>query len=83
MRWSLVLGGLVALATAATVVVFVVTPGAVGATGRRLENAYLAADLNPNGSMTVLDKQSGVSYPNLNRLLRRSRRRSAVECATR
>ena len=32
MRWSLVLGGLVALATAATVVVFVVTPGAVGAT---------------------------------------------------
>ena len=44
-------------------------PGAVSATGRRLENAYLAADLNPNGSMTVLDKQSGVSYPNLNRLL--------------
>ena len=32
MRWSLVLGGLVALATTAAVVVFVVTPGAVGAT---------------------------------------------------
>jgi len=31
-RWSLVLGGLVALATAAAIVVFVVTPGAVGAT---------------------------------------------------
>jgi 2-O-(6-phospho-alpha-D-mannosyl)-D-glycerate hydrolase len=47
-----------------------VDPGrAVSASRRRLENADLAVDLNPDGSISVLDKRTGAYYRNLNRLL--------------
>jgi len=45
------------------------SPGTVTAGRGRLENAYLAADLNSDGSISVLDKQTGVRYINLNRLV--------------
>ena len=41
----------------------------VSASRTRLENAYLVVDLNPDGSISVLDKESGVRYANLNRLV--------------
>jgi alpha-mannosidase len=47
-----------------------VDPGSpVTANRRRLENAYLAADLNPDGTITVLHKRTGARYSNLNRLV--------------
>ena len=43
--------------------------GTVTATPGRLENAYLAVDLNPDATVSVLDKGTGVRYTNLNRLV--------------
>ena len=43
--------------------------GTVTASRGRLENAYLAAGLNPDGTITVFDKQTGARYINLNRLV--------------
>jgi 2-O-(6-phospho-alpha-D-mannosyl)-D-glycerate hydrolase len=43
--------------------------GAVRATQRQLENAYLSVDLHPDGSISVLDKQRGVHYSGLGRLV--------------
>jgi mannosylglycerate hydrolase len=47
-----------------------VRPRAEVTTSRhRLENAWLAVDLKPDGRLTVLDKARGVTYPGLGRLV--------------
>ena len=43
--------------------------GAVSASARQLENGHLRVELNPNGSINVLDKRSGVRYLDLGRLV--------------
>jgi mannosylglycerate hydrolase len=43
--------------------------GAVSTSRTRLENACLSVDLNPDGSVSVLDKRTGLQYLNLNRLV--------------
>ncbi|TME48396.1 MAG: hypothetical protein E6I56_01550 [Chloroflexi bacterium] len=43
------------------------TPVATGS--QRLENAFLAVDLNPDATVTVFDKETGVRYSNLNQFV--------------
>jgi len=42
---------------------------AVTAATRRLENAYLACELLPDGTLTILDRQTGLRYHGLHRLV--------------
>jgi alpha-mannosidase len=42
---------------------------AVTAATRRLENSHLACELLPNGTITILDRQTGLRYQGLNRLV--------------
>jgi len=47
-----------------------VAPTAPVDTGsQRLENAFLAIDLNPDATVTVFDKETGVRYSNLNQFV--------------
>jgi len=42
---------------------------AVTATTRRLENSRLACELLPDGTLAILDRQTGLRYPGLHRLV--------------